>query len=117
LSIPGNRVANAFLADVEWWAKPGNVPMNSFLGSQPAQELSYPQLCINGNFGIGFMGTFDSPLFKIVGGLPTDTLINGGNNIIFGSSVTVAVLKLLAPWSSSVGGIPGTINYRTGSSF
>lgn len=117
IALPDNQLGNPFFADVEWWAKPSNVPKNSFLGTQPAQELSYPQLCINGNAGIGFLGTIDSPLMKIVGGLPTDTLVNSQNNVIFGATTGNYALKIMAPWSSSVGGNPGTLNYRTGSTF
>jgi len=115
--LPNNQLGNPFFADVEWWAKPGNVPMNSFLGTQPAQQLSYHQLCINGNVGIGFLGAIDSPLMKIVGGLSTDSLVNSQNNVIFGATGGTATLKLMAPWSSSVGAVPGTLNYRTGSTF
>lgn len=117
IALPDNQLGNPFFTDVEWWAKPGNVPANSFLGTQPAQELSYPQLCINGNTGIGFLGTVDSPLMKIVGGLVTDSLVNSQNNVIFGASTGGASLKLMTPWSSSVGAGPGTLNYRTGSTF
>lgn len=116
VSLPTNIVGNPFFADIEWWAKAANVPANSFLGQQPSQELSYPQLCINGNFGIGYIGVVDSPLIKIVSGLPTDTLVNSDNNVIFGST-TNSHVKIMAPWSSSVGFIPGTFSYRTGSSF
>ena len=54
---------------------------------------------------------------KIVGGLVTDSLVNSQNNVIFGASTGGASLKLMTPWSSSVGAGPGTLNYRTGSTF
>ena len=103
--------------DANWWEKVGNLKWNTLLGGPPKQEIFDVGLQVNSAIGQGFIGWVGNTLQKCIAGTETDDLSLDENNIVFGASTTTSHFKLLAPWSSSVGGPPGTHSHRTGSQF
>lgn len=105
------------LVDQNYWEKPSNVLWNTFLGGPPAQEIAPLGIQVNSSVGQGYVGTFGTDLMRIIAGTADSDLSTSENNIVLGANITTNAPKMLAPWSSSVGGGPGTHNHRTGSQF